>query len=189
MPDVPRLRTPVIEKDMDSPSPIHRILGIDPGLQVTGYAVLEVAARGPVVCEAGVIRSAEGRGTADMAKRLCSVYNSIDEIIKQFHPSVMAVEQLYAHYAHPRTAILMAHARGVLLLAASLQDIPVVSYNATRIKKTVTGSGRAPKEQVQRTVQRELGLAKLPEPPDVADALAAALCHYYVQKLPAQEVS
>jgi len=92
---------------------------------------------------------------------------------------------LYAHYEHPRTAILMAHARGVILLAAGQAELPVVSYNATRIKKTITGNGRASKEQVQHTVQRELGLAKLPEPPDVADALAAALCHYYVQKLPA----
>ena len=97
----------------------------------------------------------------------------------------MAVEQLYAHYEHPRTAILMAHARGVLLLAAGQNGLPVVSYNATRIKKTVTGNGRATKEQVQRTIQRELGLAAVPEPPDVADALAAALCHYYVLKLPA----
>jgi crossover junction endodeoxyribonuclease RuvC len=98
---------------------------------------------------------------------------------------MMAVEQLYAHYDHPRTAILMAHARGVVFLAAGQRGLAVVSYNATRIKKTITGNGRATKDQVQRTIQRELGLAKLPEPPDVADALAAALCHYYVQKLPA----
>jgi crossover junction endodeoxyribonuclease RuvC len=73
----------------------------------------------------------------------------------------------------------------VIFLAAALHDLPVISYNATRIKKTITGSGRAPKDQVQRTIQRELGLGKLPEPPDVADALAVALCHYYLQKLPA----
>jgi crossover junction endodeoxyribonuclease RuvC len=96
----------------------------------------------------------------------------------------MVVEQLYAHYQHPRTAILMAHARGVVLLAAGQTGLPVISYNATRIKKTVTGSGRAGKDQVQRTIQRELGLGALPEPPDVADALAAALCHYYVLRLP-----
>ena len=120
-----------------------------------------------------------------MAQRLRLLYNGIEEVVKQFAPQVMAVEQLYAHYEHPRTAILMGHARGVLLLAAGLNDVPVVSYNATRIKKTVTGNGRASKEQVQRTIQRELGLAALPEPPDVADALAAALCHYYVLKLPA----
>jgi crossover junction endodeoxyribonuclease RuvC len=77
----------------------------------------------------------------------------------------------------------MAHARGVIFLAAAERELPVVSYNATRVKKTITGNGRAPKDQVQRTIQRELGLARLPEPADVADALAVALCHYYVQKL------
>ncbi len=167
-----------------SPTP-PRILGIDPGLQVTGYGVIEVASRGPLVCEAGIIRSAEGRSAADMAQRLCSIYSSIVEVINQFRPQTMAMEQLFAHYDHPRTAILMAHARGVIFLAGAQAGLPVVSYNATRIKKTVTGNGRASKEQVQRTIQRELNLARLPEPPDVADALAAALCHYYVQKLPA----
>ncbi len=162
-----------------------RLLGIDPGLQVTGYGVLEVGPQGPRVCEAGIVRSAEGREPADMAQRLRSIYSSIVEVIQQFRPQVVAVEQLYAHYEHPRTAILMAHARGVIFLAAAQAGLPVVSYNATRIKKTVTGSGRASKEQVQRTIQRELSLAQLPEPPDVADALAAALCHYYVQRLPA----
>jgi crossover junction endodeoxyribonuclease RuvC len=106
-------------------------------------------------------------------------------VLDQFKPAVMVVEQLFAHYDHPRTAILMAHARGVILLAAAQRDVPVHSYNATRIKKTITGNGRASKEQVQRTVQRELGLPQLPEPPDVADALAVALCHYYARKLPA----
>lgn len=161
----------------------RRILGIDPGLQVTGYAVIEGTARQPKVCEAGVIRTAEAKG--DMARRLRSLYTGIAEIVEQFHPAVVVVEQLYAHYKHPRTAILMGHARGVIFLAAGQHDLPVVSYNATRIKKTITGNGRAGKEQVQRTIQRELGLATLPEPPDVADALAAALCHFYVQKLPA----
>jgi crossover junction endodeoxyribonuclease RuvC len=165
--------------------PDRRILGIDPGLQITGYAVLETGSLGPRVCEAGIVRSSEGRSSADMATRLLAVYNGIVEVIAQFCPGVVVVEQLYAHYQHPRTAILMAHARGAIFLAAAQQGLPVVSYNATRIKKTVTGNGRAPKNQVQLTVQRELGLAKLPEPPDVADALAAALCHYYVQKLPA----
>ena len=162
-----------------------RILGIDPGLQVTGYAVLESRLGLPRVCEAGVIRSAEGREATDMAQRLRHLYDGIVEVLEQFQPGVVVVEQLFAHYEHPRTAILMAHARGVLFLAAGQRGLPVVSYNATRIKKTITGNGRASKEQVQRTIQRELGLAKLPEPPDVADALAAALCHHYVVKFPA----
>jgi crossover junction endodeoxyribonuclease RuvC len=164
-----------------------RILGVDPGLQVTGYAVLEAAAQGPSICEAGVVRSAEGRATTDMAPRVRALYDGIVEVMEQFRPNVVVVEQLFAHYDHPRTAILMAHARGVVFLAAGQRDLPVVSYNATRIKKTITGNGRASKEQMQRTIQRELSLTKLPEPPDVADALAAALCHYYTRKQSVQE--
>jgi crossover junction endodeoxyribonuclease RuvC len=165
-----------------SPAAGWRVLGLDPGLQVTGYAVLEARPRGPHVCEAGIIRTAEGRATTDMARRLRCLYDGIVEVLEQFHPSAVAVEQLFAHYAHPRTAILMGHARGVLLLAAAQRDLAVVSYAATRIKRTVTGSGRASKEQVQHAVRRELGLAAVPEPPDVADALAAALCHYHLQR-------
>ena len=161
-----------------------RILGIDPGLNLTGYAVLEAGARGPAVVEAGVIRGADGRSKAELAERLRILYEGIVEVVEQFHPNAMAVEQLYAHYDHPRTAILMAHARGVLLLAGGQRDLGVFSYAATQIKKTITGSGRAGKDQVQRVIQRELGLAAPPEPPDVADALAAALCHYYTQKKP-----
>jgi crossover junction endodeoxyribonuclease RuvC len=162
--------------------PPPRILGIDPGLQVTGYAVVELRPRGPQVCEAGVIRTAVGRETADMAPRLCVLYNGLVEVLDQFRPQAVAVEQLYAHYEHPRTAILMGHARGVIFLAAGQRGLAVVSYNATSIKKTITGNGRASKEQVQRTIQRELNLAAVPEPPDVADALAAALCHYYTHR-------
>jgi crossover junction endodeoxyribonuclease RuvC len=168
------------------PTISRRVLGIDPGLQVTGYAVLEQGASAPRVCEAGIIRSNEvnARGT-DMAPRLVCLYDGIVEVLEQYRPAVIALEQLFSHYDHPRTAILMGHARGVLLLAAGQRGIPVHHYTAARIKKTITGHGRASKEQVQRTIQRELGLAQLPEPPDVADALAAALCHYYVLKLPA----
>jgi len=162
-----------------------RVLGVDPGLQITGYGVVKVGPRGPVLCEAGIIRSTEKRAPADMARRVLALYNGIVEVIDQFAPRVVAVEQLYAHYQHPRTAILMAHARGVVFLAAAQRGLPVVSYNATRVKKTITGNGRASKEQVQRTIQRELGLAATPEPPDVADALAVALCHYYALQMPA----
>src|SRR5437588_2522067 len=158
------------------------ILGIDPGLQVTGYGIIESSFNGPRVCEAGVIRSTEKRSASDMAQRVRNLYDGIVEVIEQFRPSAVAVEQLYAHYDHPRTAILMAHARGVLLLAAGRRGLPVTSYNATRIKKTITGHGRASKVQMQHAMLRELGLPTLPEPADVADALAVALCHYYAMK-------
>lgn len=160
----------------------NRILGIDPGLLITGYAVVEPSLRGPIICEAGIVRGKKSGRNDDLASRVQYVYDGIVEIIEQYRPGVMVVEQLYAHYQHPRTAILMAHGRGVIYLAAAQHDLSVFSYNATRIKKTITGNGRAPKDQVQRTIQRELGLNQLPDPPDVADALAAALCHYYTQR-------
>jgi crossover junction endodeoxyribonuclease RuvC len=161
-----------------------RILGVDPGLQVAGYAVVEGRPRGPHVCEAGIVRTSPGRATTDVAARVRVLYDGIVEVIGQLRPAVMVVEQLFAHYAHPRTAILMAHARGVILLAAAQHDLPVIHYTASRVKKTITGHGRASKEQMQFTMQRELGLPRLPEPNDVADALAVALCHYYALRLP-----
>src|SRR5260370_1501277 len=160
-----------------------RILGLDPGLQVTGYAIVEAQVQGPVVCEAGVIRGiAQGSEKSDLAQRLRTLYTSTVEVIEQFRPQTVVVEQLYAHYKHPRTAILMGHARGAIFLAGALRDLPVVSYAATRIKKTITGAGRASKEQMQMAMLREFNLPKMPEPHDVADALAVALCHFHADR-------
>ena len=156
-----------------------RILGIDPGLNITGYGVIEPNGAQAKVCEAGVIRTTAG---GDLAARVREIYEGVGEVVEQFRPRVMVVEQLYAHYKHPRTAILMGHARGAIFLAAAIRDVAVVSYAATRIKKTITGAGRASKEQVQRTIQQELGLSQPPEPPDVADALAGALCHFFLTR-------
>lgn len=153
----------------------ERILGIDPGLRITGYGVLEVTRQGLYLCEAGVLRGGEG----PLESRLVALHLGLLEVIDQFQPKATAVEQLYAHYKHPRTAIIMGHARGVILLAASLRNIPTFSYSATQVKKLITGGGRATKEQIQLTVAQEMGLSAPPEPPDVADALAVALCHYY----------
>ena len=157
-----------------------RILGLDPGLQETGYGVLELTPAGPRVVEAGVVRSEhDGRDTADMARRVKVLYDGVCEVLDQWHPQVMAVEQLYAHYDHPRTAVLMAHARGCFFLAAAQRDIPAFSYPPGKVKKALVGHGRADKVQMQAAIAQQLGLAKPPEPHDVADALAVALCHYY----------
>ncbi len=160
----------------------HRILGIDPGLNVTGYGVLEVAEGRLRLCEAGIIRGGSGR--VPLARRLAAIHDGVADVIDAFKPSVMALEELYSHYARPRTAILMGHARGVICLAAARGGIPVVHYSATQIKKILTGSGRAPKSQVQRAIQHELRLSQPPDPPDVADALAIALCHHYLKDRP-----
>jgi crossover junction endodeoxyribonuclease RuvC len=164
---------------LPTPHSAPRVIGIDPGLNVTGYAVLEVAAGGPKVCEAGVIR---GRTRDSLTARLGEIHADLAELIAASKPSVMALEQLYSHYKRPRTAILMGHARGVICLAAVQAGIPVASYASTRVKKTLTGHGRATKAQMQKAVKQELRLSKLPEPHDVADALAIALCHYYAQR-------
>jgi crossover junction endodeoxyribonuclease RuvC len=166
---------------MAKPSATKCILGIDPGLNTTGYAVLESGRGGPKLLEAGIIKGNEKKETKDLGKRLKNLYEGVAEIIEQYKPQVMVVEQLFAHYKHPRTAILMGHARGAILLAGGQQGIPIVSYAATRIKKTITGSGRAGKEQVQGAMLREFGLLKMPEPHDVADAMAIALCHHHAQ--------
>ena len=158
-----------------------RILGIDPGLKLTGYGVLELRDGRLRLCEAGVVR---GGDRGPISGRVRAIHEGVAEVIATFGPSVMALEELYSHYARPRTAILMGHARGVICLAAAEAHMPVVHYSATQIKKILTGSGRAPKLQVQRAIQRELGLPTLPEPPDVADALAIALCHHYLKDKP-----
>ena len=152
------------------------VCGIDPGLGVTGYALL-ANGNGTVgaarVIDAGVCRFATD---PPLAERLAAIEADITAILTEHRPGVVAVEQLYSHYNHPRTAILMGHARGVILLAAAKLGIEVRSYSATRIKRFLTGNGRASKAQVQRAIQAALGLSAPPEPPDVADALAIALC-------------
>jgi crossover junction endodeoxyribonuclease RuvC len=155
-----------------------RILGIDPGLQRTGYGVIEApgGAAPPHLVEAGVIRTDPA---APLPQRLAEIEAGLAAVLAEFRPDAAAVEQLYSHYAHPRTAILMGHARGVALLAAARAGVPVTSYGATKIKKALVGSGHASKGQVQRAIQSAFRLRAAPEPPDVADALAAALCHAY----------
>jgi crossover junction endodeoxyribonuclease RuvC len=164
-----------------------RILGIDPGLNVTGYAVLEATGTKPQIVEAGVLRPSTGKEKPDMARRLRTLYENLTEVIEEHRPSVMAVEQLYAHYMHPRTAILMGHARGVIFLAGAIFNISVISYAATKVKKTIAGTGRTTKEQMQRAMVREFNLLNLPEPHDVADALAIALCHFHIARRTTEE--
>ncbi len=159
-----------------------RILGIDPGLNITGYGVLEAGGGVLRLCEAGVVR---GRSRDSLTKRLLEIHDGLSEVIENSRPQAMALEELYSHYQRPRTAILMGHARGVICLAAAKAGVPVAHYSATQIKRILTGSGRAAKSQVQRAIQRELALSAVPDPPDVADALAVALCHYYLKDKPA----
>ena len=158
-----------------------RYLGIDPGLNRTGYAIIVRTEEGPVLEEGGVISS---RGDWPLAERVAEIGRGLAEVIEEFAPEAMAIEQVFSHGSYPKTAVLMAHARGAILFAAADRRIPVVHYTPAQIKRLLTGSGRADKSQMQLAVQRELALLEVPEPHDVADACAVALCHYYSARLP-----
>ena len=150
-----------------------RILGIDPGLQITGYGVVDYQLLRPKLVDGGVIRL---NAKTPIAERLCELERELDAIFEEHHPEICAVEELYAHYAHPRTAILMGHARGVILLVAQRRGVRLEQFAANRIKQAVTGHGHASKLQMQLTIQAIWNLPEPPSPPDVADALAIALC-------------
>ena len=155
-----------------------RILGLDPGLNTTGYGVVEgpAATKGLILLEAGVVRSVKDD---PMPLKIKAIYDGVREVIEQYRPHTVALESLYSHYDRPTTAIMMGHARGAICLAAAQSGIEVFPYAATKVKKMLTGSGHASKDQMQRAIMLELALKKYPEPADVADALAIALCHYH----------
>lgn len=157
-----------------------RIVGFDPGLNVTGYGVIEIEAGQTRLVEAGTVRS---RGETIEA-RLLTIYRGITEILSTFRPASLAIEQLFVHTRFPKTAILMGHARGVICLAAAEAGLEVHHYLPNRVKSMLTGSGHAAKEQMQLAVQRELQLRAKPEPADAADALAIALADYHLRLRP-----
>ena len=152
-----------------------RVIGIDPGLNATGYGVIECLAEGVRLVEAGVIRLPRSRGV-NLPARLGRLFTDLQDVIQEFAPQAMCLEEVYAHRQYPQTSVLMGHARGVICLAARLASMPVVSFSAKRVKQSVTGNGNASKSQVQRAVQNYFSLDRVPHPPDVADALAVALC-------------
>jgi len=150
-----------------------KVLGVDPGLRTSGYAVVTLQGRNLRVLDAGAIRADQ---QLPLAQRINQIYQDVEALLDEHSVDIMAIEELYAHYKHPRTAILMGHARGVFLLAASRHGIPVHGFSATRVKKSLTGVGRAAKQQVQKAVKNQLNLNRIPRPADVADALAVAMC-------------
>ena len=160
--------------------PPLRYLGIDPGLCRTGYAVLERGPRGPVLREAGVIRSTQ---KLSLSERVLEIGQGVREVLEQYQPAVMAIEQVFSTVKYPKTALLMAHARGAILFAAAERNAQVVHYTPRQIKRLLTGSGKASKDQVQHAIRNELHLQDLLEPNDVADAAAVALCHYYMSRV------
>ena len=151
-----------------------RVLGIDPGLRVSGYGCIEVAANTitPTIKEAGAIRLDTQK---PISFRLKQLHEDLVAIIDELSPEVLAVEKIFTHEEHLNTATILGHARGVILLAGEQANLPLIELAPAEIKKSVTGNGRATKDQVQHAVASILKLPEPPKPPDVADALAIAI--------------
>jgi crossover junction endodeoxyribonuclease RuvC len=151
-----------------------RILGIDPGLDRTGWAVLEKnGTNQPVLAASGLIHTPAGM---PLEKRLAIVYDELSLVIARHHPAEAAIEEVFFS-KRADTQANTTHSRGVILLACEKGGLPITGYNPKTIKKTISGNGAALKNQMQRVVQLTLNLPSLPEPDDIADAMAAALCH------------
>jgi crossover junction endodeoxyribonuclease RuvC len=158
---------------------VTRILGIDPGLRHTGFAVIQKATTGSqltyVTC--GVIKSGEG----EVPERLRIILKSLSELIREYQPTQVAVEKVFVN-VNPQSTLLLGQARGAAISAAVLHDLPVFEYTALQVKQAVVGHGKAAKEQVQDMVQRLLRLNAMPGT-DAADALACAICHAHSGQL------
>ena len=149
-----------------------RILGIDPGLGITGYGVVEKQGATLSYVASGRIVSNERE---DLARRLATILAGLDEVIRAFTPMEVAIERVFVN-VNPHSTLLLGQARGAAICAAVMKQLPVAEYTALQVKQSVVGQGRAKKEQVQEMVKR---LLKLPGYPgtDAADALACAICH------------
>jgi len=151
-----------------------RILGVDPSLRSTGYSIVEGDRKKQKVIEYGLIKTRSPESLEDSLKHIAV---SIEEIVQAHAPDSLAIEDIFTA-RNSRVALQLGHVRGVVILICMRSGLQIYPYAATRIKETVAGYGRASKEQVQNMVTRTLGLTETP-PSDAADALAAALTHFY----------
>lgn len=158
---------------------VLRILGIDPGIARLGYGVVDVAGSQLRCITYGCI---ETDAHTPLSLRLQTIYREMTALFMEYHPQVMAVEELFFN-RNTTTAFTVSQARGVILLSAAEQETPLVEYTPMQVKQAVTGYGRADKQQIQQMVKLLLGLAKLPKPDDAADALAIAIAHGHTAPL------
>jgi crossover junction endodeoxyribonuclease RuvC len=150
------------------------VLGVDPGAATTGYGVVARQGGGAVaLLECGVIRT---EAATPLPVRLRQIYEGIGDVLERHAVDVMAVEGVFFG-KNARTTVILGHARGAVLLAATLRELPVHEYSPAEVKSAVAGTGRATKEQIQFMVQRLLRLRTPPTPADAADGVAVALCH------------
>lgn len=151
------------------------ILGIDPGIAIVGWGVIDYGGIGtkPKPIDFGAITTPSGMKTED---RLYAVHRELDAIIKKYHPEAAAVEELFFN-TNQKTGIIVAEARGTIILTCRINGVSIYEYTPLQIKQAVVGYGRADKHQIIEMVTMFLGLREKPKPDDTADALAAAICH------------
>lgn len=150
-----------------------RILGIDPGIAIVGYGVVDKEGNSYKTIAYDAVTT---RAHTPLPERLEKVYLGINEIIKTYKPDAMSIEELFFNN-NAKTALTVGQARGVIILAAVQNNIPVYEYTPLQVKQALTGYGRASKSQIQQMMKSMLGLTEIPKPDDVADALAIAVCH------------
>lgn len=156
-----------------------RILGIDPGYAIVGIGVLDYSGNKFRTLEYGAVTTPAGMNTVE---RLKKIYEGINGYIDKYHPDAAAVEELFFN-SNQKTAINVAQARGVILVALANNNVPIREYTPLQVKQSVTGYGRADKGQIQSMVKMILGLNAIPKPDDAADALAIAICHAHSNKM------
>ncbi|MBR1554169.1 MAG: crossover junction endodeoxyribonuclease RuvC [Oscillospiraceae bacterium] len=150
-----------------------RILGIDPGYAIVGFGIVDYAGANFAPIDYGAILT---EAHTPFTERLCSIDIDIHEVFRRYEPDCMAVEKLY-FTSNQKTAIDVAQARGILILAAAKKKIPVFEYTPLQVKMAVVGYGKAEKKQVMNMTKNILKLEQIPKPDDAADALAIAICH------------
>ena len=155
------------------------ILGIDPGIAIVGWGVIEFSGNKMKPLAYGAITTP---AHTPITQRLKTIYDELSIIIDKYKPEAMAVEELFFN-TNVKTAITVAHARGIVLLCASQKGIPDFEYTPLQVKQALTGYGRADKAQIQSMVKIMLGLNAVPKPDDTADALAIAICHAHSHNL------
>lgn len=156
-----------------------RIIGIDPGTGILGFGVIDIDGNKTRMVDAGVIKTP---AHTPLDERLEEIFDSLTDIIADTKPTVMSIEKLF-FARNVTTAMSVSHARGVAMLTGRKAKLEIAEYTPMQIKQTLTGYGGADKKQVQEMVRIHLGLAEVPKPDDCADALAAAITHYMMQRI------
>lgn len=148
------------------------IIGIDPGTATTGYGVIKGDRDGHICLDYGVIETSKDWSEQD---RLEKINNEVDDLIKRYKPNALAIESLY-FFKNSKTVIPVSQSKGVVLMTASKNKIPVFEFTPLQAKMATVGYGRADKKQVQEMIKRILNLEEIPKPDDASDALAIAIC-------------